>query len=142
MSEKIIDIYTDGSFNKENASWAFICVSEGKEIYREKGMLFGEINSMWQVGGELAAVMEGIDYCKNNNYKCNIYYDFKGIFKWVADIFNQKPWKTKNKFTQEYREYMWENKYWINSMTWTKSHADCFWNNKVDEFVGGKKVIL
>lgn len=76
-----VDIYPDGSFNGKNASWAFVAVKNEEIIHSEKGVLEGDINKMWQVGGEMAAVMNGVEFCIKNNLKCDIYYDLINLYK-------------------------------------------------------------
>ncbi len=134
----IVDIYVDGSYGKNNliycASWAYIVISNKEVIYKDKGILYGEINSMHQIGGELNAVKEAINYCIKNDFKCNIFYDYIGIKKWVLDSFDgKKPWKCKNKYTKEYREFILKNRDYIESMHWVKSHNNNFYNEMVDK---------
>src|SRR6266542_501791 len=108
MNKDLVDIYVDGSFDdlKEVASCAFIVVKEDTVLYKDKGILEGEINKGRQVCGKLSVVIEGIEYCKKNNKQCNIYFDYNGILKWVADLFGGKPWKTKRFYTKDYRQYI------------------------------------
>ncbi len=142
--KKIVFIYVDGSFNSviEKASWAFLVVNDKDEvIFKNRGVLEGEINSMWQVGGEIKAVENAIQYCKENNLLGWFNYDYKGIEHWISDITRntQKPlWKTKNKFTKEYREFMLSNKEFIYKMEWVKSHSNNKYNDMVDELAGQK----
>lgn len=127
-----VDIYPDGSFNGKNASWAFVAVKNEEIIHSEKGVLEGDINKMWQVGGEMAAVMNGVEFCIKNNLKCDIYYDLINLYKWCADIFGEKPWKRKNPYTKLYHDYMIKNKAFINKMIKVKSHSYNKFNDKAD----------
>ena len=136
---EIVDIYTDGNYHSYDgiATWGFVVVKNNKEIYREKGNITDKITlEGWQVGAELEAVKQGIEYCKKNNYKCNIFYDYIGVFNWVKDLFNKgKPWKTKKPYTKEYRKFIGENKDYINSYSWVKGHSGDKFNEEVDGFI-------
>ena len=128
----IVDIYPDGSFNGSKASWAFIAVKEDKIIHSERGVLEGDINKMWQVGGEMAGVMKGVEFCIKNNLKCNIYYDLINLYKWCADIFGEKPWRRKNQHTRLYHDFMVKNKAIICKMIKVKSHSFNKFNDAAD----------
>lgn len=142
--KETIDIYVDGSFNdlKEEASWAYIVVKEGTVLYKDRGTLEGEINKGRQVGGELRAVIEGIEYCKKNNKQCNIYFDYNGIFKWVADLFGKKPWKTKRFYTKDYRNYIINNKEYIKSFVKVRSHTGNKFNELVNELANNTESLV
>ena len=134
----IVNVYVDGSYGKNNltycASWAYIVFNIKNEIlHKDKGILYGEINSIRQIGGELKSVMEAINYCIKNKYKANIYFDYIGIRNWCHDLFNKTPWKCKNKWTKEYREFMILNKDYINKMIKVKSHSGNEFNDMVDK---------
>jgi ribonuclease HI len=134
-----VDIYTDGTYKSyENiASWGFIVIHNNKEIHREKGIVNDKDTLLgWQVGAELEAVIRGVEYCKANNYKCNIFYDYTGVFNWVKDLFNKgKSWKTKKTYTKKYREFISKNLPNINSYNWVKGHNGNFYNEEVDNFI-------
>ncbi len=137
-NNRIAKCYTDGSFNSYNASWAFIIVNDkGEEIHREKGILEGDINSLWQIGGEMKAVENAIKWCKSNNYLAEIYYDFKGLELWISDMTRniEKPmWRAKNQWTKEYRNFMIQNKRFIHKLIWVKAHNNDKWNEEVDKY--------
>ena len=122
------DVYVDGSFNGSNASWGFIVVENDKPIHSDKGVLFGQINEMYQVGGEITAAMKAIEWAKTNSCKINIFYDYLGIENWAT-----KQWKAKKKFTQEYQKFMQDNKSYINSFKKVKSHSGNTYNEAVDQ---------
>jgi hypothetical protein len=131
-----IQVFSDGSFTKTNAIWGFIaCSKDGTELFRNRGMLKGKINMLWQIGGEIFGVTEGIRYCKLNNYKADFVVDYVGLLMWIADMLEiGKPWKCKNEFTTEYRNFMLENKQYLNSMTLVRGHGNCAGNNAVDAY--------
>lgn len=134
-----IDIYVDGSWDtaQQCAKWAFIVVKNNQNIYSNKGIITNpEVNEGQQIGGELKAVIEGVKWCKQNNVSATFWHDYIGIKMWCADIFGGKPWKTNKKYTKAYRDYILNNKQFIKEFKWVKGHADCYWNNKVDELAG------
>ena len=133
---EVLDIFVDGGFKNEKATWAFIVVDEhGNIIHQQKGSLEGKINSMRQIGGELKAAAEAVKYCRSIKKTARIFYDYYGIYKWIADIFNEKPWGAKNEFTQNYRQFMVSNRRWIHEMVKVKSHSGNKFNDLVDTLV-------
>lgn len=128
MNTKILDAYTDGSFNGKNASWAFIIIEDNKIITQQKGILTGDINSMWQIGGEITAAEKAVEWARQNNVKVNIHYDYTGIENWAT-----RKWKAKNTHTQYFRDFMDANSQCINSYVKVKAHSDNLFNNFVDE---------
>lgn len=129
-----VDLYVDGSFNGKNASWAYIIVKDDITIGRDSGIINDPIiNLGFQVGGECKAVMEGLKHCKEKNYKATIYYDYTGLFNWVADLFNKPPWKTNKEYTKNYRNFILENKDLIIGFQKIKSHTGNYFNEEVDK---------
>ena len=128
MSEQILDVYTDGSFNGQNASWAFVVVKDDKPIFQQKGVLSGDINSMWQIGGEIKAAEFAVQWAKDNNTKININHDYTGVSLWATGV-----WRAKNPHTKAYQAFMQENSNYINSYKKVKAHGTDVWNNFVDE---------
>lgn len=141
---RTVNIYTDGSYNQKNASWAFVVIDytnslSGEIIFKDKGILEGDINKLWQIGGELKAVEFAIEWCKKNNYNASIYYDSKGVRNWISDLLDNSPkpiWKAKNRWTKEYREFIKQHIHYIDSLNWVKSHNGNKWNEYVDNLVG------
>ncbi len=133
-----VNIYTDGAFNNNLCKWAFVVIDGNNKIkYSKSGILYGEITKMRQVGGELHAVKEAILYCKQNNVQCSIFYDYTGVFDWIADLFGKKKWKAKNPWTKEYRRFIIENKQFIYSFHKVKSHSGDKFNEVVDSLASG-----
>lgn len=129
----VIQCYVDGSTRKgQVSSWAFVALKDDKIIFEQNGLLTGEITKTYQVGGEMQAAMEAVKFCKNHNFKCDIYYDLKNLYEWVSDLFGGKPWKTKNVWSHDYRNFMLSNKQYINKMIKVKSHSDNKFNDYVD----------
>ncbi len=103
---KIFNIFVDGSWRPSTPTkiGAGIVVVENNEIVEE--FMFcrdnEEMAQLRQICGELIASMEGVKIAVQRNYdKVVINMDYEGIEKWCAG-----QWKTKNKYTQMYKEYM------------------------------------
>lgn len=129
-----VDCYTDGSNLKgEVSAWAFIVLDPqtSQVIHQDSGILTGEICSIWNIGAELTAVINAVSWAKNNNYKLTINHDLEGIAKWA-----RFEWKAKNKWTQEYQNFILENKDYIAGFVWVKGHSDNPHNNMVDKLAG------
>jgi len=128
-------VYTDGSFNGKNASWAFIVVDDEKLIHKNKGVIEDPVkNEGFQIAGECGAVVEALRYAKANNLKIDIYYDYVGLYHWVADLFGGKPWKTNKSYTQEYRKDVMSLAAHLNSFIKVKAHSGEKWNEEVDKY--------
>ncbi len=136
MISKEVNLYTDGSFDGKNAKWAYIIIETktDKILHQNKGVLDGEINQMYQIGGEIFAVQEGLKYCLSHGYKSHIYYDYTGLYNWVSDYFDKslRPWKTKKIFTKEYRAFIKKHLYQIFDFNKVKSHSGDKYNEMVD----------
>ena len=134
-----IDVYVDGSYKpKDNkARWAYIIVQNNKKIHSDSGIIDDEeTNKGRQVGGECQAVVEAVKYLQLKGLKAKIYYDYIGVKSWVADIFDEKTWTAKKKYTQEYREFILENRDCIVDMIKVKAHTGNYWNEHVDKIAG------
>lgn len=129
----IFDAYTDGSFNGKQASWAFVVIQDNKPLITRKGVLDGDINSMWQIGGEIMAAQNLILWAKELDYRINLYYDYLGVEYWAT-----KKWKAKNPHTKAYQEFMQENAKYVNRYVKVKAHSNDFFNNFVDELAKHK----
>ena len=128
MLSKILDVYTDGSFNGKQASWAFIVVQDDKPLFSNKGVLDGDINSMWQIGGEIKAAENAVLWAKEMDCKININYDYLGVEHWATG-----KWRAKNPHTKAYQAFMQENtdKYvarWVKVV----AHSGVKWNEVCD----------
>lgn len=105
-------IYTDGSFNrklsKDTTAYAAIIITEETDTYYVVDIIYGviadaEYTNMWNVGGEIWAVIAGIDYAiaTYNPNEISLYYDYIGLGKWVNG-----EWKAKNNATSSYARYV------------------------------------
>ena len=131
-----LDVYVDGSYRNERTLFGFIVVEGNKARYQERGELTGPVTAMHQIGGELKAVVNAVQWAKKNAQPIVICYDYVGIECWVADLFGKKPWKTKNPWTAKYRHFMLANSDWVVRMKRVKAHSGHHWNETVDAFVG------
>ena len=75
---------------------SFYWDSGDKQLLVEMNLASGEDNSTLVTVTEKSRENDeaGIKWLKENNLKGNFFYDYHGIFRWIADIFNEKPWKT------------------------------------------------
>ena len=139
---KIFNVFTDGSYSTKYTIriGAGSGVVENDEII-EEFMLYRdneEMAQMRQICGELIASMESVRIAIQRGYDlvC-INYDYLGVEMWV----NGK-WKTKNKYTEMYKNYMNEMSKKIKiEFIKVKAHSDnCF--NKYADYLAKKSLML
>lgn len=103
--EKRLQIYTDGSYRLSYPSlvgWAFIAVDNETVLDKVSGALDNsEIAKMYQIAGELYAVMAACKYADKYNILIEIHYDYEGIEFWAYDA-----WKANKPFTQYYKKFI------------------------------------
>jgi ribonuclease HI len=121
--------YVDGSYHagRQTVGYGAIILKNGEEESRFLGRV-NEYTESRQVGGELAATMRVIQWCKQNNITAiDIYYDYKGIEAWARGT-----WKTEKEMTQAYAKFMKESGIKVH---WHKveSHTGDYWNDIADE---------
>ena len=134
-------IYTDGSFNrklsKDSTAYAAVIVSDENESEYIVDIVYGVITDpnytgMWNVGGEIWAVLAGLDYAINkyNPKDISIYYDYIGLGKWVNG-----EWKTKNPTTESYSRYI-KNKMCEHELSFNKviGHSNVLLNELADKY--------
>ena len=143
-------IYTDGSFNKKlsknTTAYAAVIITEETNQDYIVDIVYGILTdfayvNMWNVGGEIWAVLAGIDYAisQYNPKDISLYYDYIGIGKWA-----NKEWKTNNPTTSSYARYM-KNTMSERSVTFNKvaGHSNNQLNDLADEYANlGTKVYL
>lgn len=131
-----LNCYVDGSFNEttKQASWAFIIIKNEEVIHTKRGIILDENwNSGRQISGECFAVVNALEWAKENNIKLSIRYDYTGLFNWVADLFNQKPWKTNKEYTILYRKKVLAMRENIVDFVKIKSHSGDRFNELADQ---------
>ena len=121
--------FVDGSYNqqKKTVGYGVVILKQNKETAR----FFGRVDKYTesrQIGGELRATMQVIEWCNQNNVKeIDIYYDYKGIEFWATG-----RWKAEKPISQAYRDFMQKSNikvYWHK----VKSHTGVHWNEVADE---------
>lgn len=121
--------YVDGSYHaqRQTVGYGAVILKDGEELSRFSGRL-DEYTESHQVGGELAATMRVISWCKQNNISAiDIYYDYRGIEMWARG-----SWKTEKPMTQAYAKFMKDSGIKVH---WHKvaSHTGDKWNDVADE---------
>jgi viroplasmin and RNaseH domain-containing protein len=109
-NETKINIYTDGSFAKGRYSWGFAAYENGELIFNDKGIGEDvEAAELWNVAGEMAAVVKAIEWAEaNSKHPITIYHDYTGLAHWA-----EGSWKAKNRYTQTYAAFTSERLSWV-----------------------------
>jgi ribonuclease H-related protein len=96
-----MNIYVDGSYttkNPEVVGWG--CVVEGGESFG--GKLLGDISKSHQIGGELKAAMEAINFAVSKGcLSVTISHDYVGLQKWFSG-----EWTAKEPCSKEYVDFV------------------------------------
>ena len=99
-----IKLYTDGSFNRDHKNicgHASVILINDKVFVLYGGITSQDYTSMWNVGGEIYAVLNSLRFIVEKlniqNAVINLYYDYEGIEKWIS-----KKWKSKKMITKKY----------------------------------------
>ena len=134
-------IYTDGSFDKKRSmsstAYAAVIVLEETSDEYIVDIIYGvntdpQYTAMWNVGGEIWAVLVGIDYIieKYNPNDIALYYDYIGIGRWANE-----SWKANNPITTSYTSYM-KNLMKDRSVTYNHipGHSNIVLNELADEY--------
>ena len=134
-------IYTDGSFNKklskDTTAYAAVIVTAEYPTEYIVDILYGvildtEYVNMWNVGGEIWAVLAGLDYAisQYNANDIQLYHDYIGLSKWVSG-----EWKAKNSATISYARYV-KNLKKDHSISFIKvtGHSNNQLNDLADEY--------
>lgn len=125
---KGFEIDVDGSYRNGVTSFGSVIRKNGKIIAELKGIVEAPlVKGSHQIAGEIKAVTESVEWCKENGVKeVTIYYDYKGLEKWASG-----KWKTKKSISQKYYSFMKRNNIKIH---WVKieSHTGKKWNEYAD----------
>ncbi|MGX6971152.1 viroplasmin family protein [Vagococcus bubulae] len=127
-----VDIYVDGSWcqSKEQYGWGFVAVIEDDIKFTQHGKSSNpKYTGSKQVGGEIVAVLQGIDYAIKNGYDhVTIHYDYMGIEKWASG-----EWKANVPISEAYVYYMEKKVEKINlSFVKVKAHSHNKYNDMAD----------
>lgn len=121
--------YVDGSYLDGGIGYGVVILQEGSPVVELSGPVEDKtLQEMRQVGGELQAVYETVEWCQANGIRdVTIYYDYEGIEKWATGA-----WQGKNPATQAYAAQMSSPPIAIR---WQKvqSHSGDRWNERADE---------
>ncbi len=123
------EIDVDGSCQNGKTSYGAIIRKDGKVIKRISGLV-GErdVEGSRQIAGELQAVIETVNWCRENSITdVTIYYDYAGIENWARG-----RWMAKKNITKQYAMFM--NKAGMK-IEWQKikSHTGVYWNEEADK---------
>lgn len=126
IDKVIYDLYVDGGHRDLKTVYAFAVYNQDKLLFYKSDSI--PIHKFWQVGGELMAVLGGLQTLINHNIKnVKVCYDYTGIYHWAV-----KEWKAKNMLTLNYQNQMQEYLKSLN-ISWKKIKAHS--NNKKNNFV-------
>ena len=128
MGTSKFEIYVDGSFINGATGYGAVVLENGKVVDELSGAVdASEVNETRQVAGELVAVKEALNWCREHSVdEVSIYYDYLGIEKWAT-----RQWKTNQPLTKDYARFVSECPIKIR---WHKvdSHTGNRWNDRAD----------
>ncbi|MCS6790387.1 MAG: hypothetical protein NZ580_05360 [Bacteroidia bacterium] len=131
-----IEVDVDGACRSDGrVGYAFIVRHQGKEIYRESGLVPQEdpdLSAHRQIGGEIYAVVQALRWCNKRGWReCTIYYDYEGLERWAS-----RQWKARSPLTRRYVAFLQKVPITIS---WVKvpAHQGCYWNEQVDRLARG-----
>lgn len=113
---ELVDLYTKGRKRGSKCSWAAIIIKDKITIKTFTSSVGGDVVKLGDLGGEIEAVIKGVEFCAQNNLKCNIFHEIPDIYNLCADIFGGKVAKATNVHTEFYHFFMNKNRYTINRM--------------------------
>lgn len=101
-NEAECQLYVDGSYSEEKNQYGYgvVGVKDGKSFYSRYGAGNNEAYlSQRQIGGEVVAVLQALDYAIYKGFKTvEICYDYEGIEKWITG-----EWKAKSPIAIAYK---------------------------------------
>lgn len=86
---------------------------------------------MQNVAGEILGAMQAVSWAYDNGYRCKIYPDYEGVFKWVNG-----QWTARNKHTKRYVKFMDRYKSIIDGFQWVRGHSGHKFNSLADKLAG------
>ena len=140
MSEKIIDVYTDGSYKPSTPDSTFgafyIPSLQTSMVYK---MSTPHARESRNIGGELIGAMMAIlevskiaDETPDDQITMNLIYDYEGVGKWLTG-----EWRAKKTLTQKYKQFVSTV---LNStpnlklnLTWVRGHKHIEGNEVADD---------
>lgn len=120
--------FVDGSYHaqKKTVGYGAVILKDDEELLRLSGRV-NQFTESHQIGGELEATMQVIQWCEENSIPAiDIYYDYKGIEMWATG-----RWKTEKPISQHYKKAMQSTNVKVH---WhkVKSHTGVHWNEVAD----------
>jgi ribonuclease H-related protein len=140
INENVIQVYVDGSYNKDtDLTGAGVVIIYKDAVYKKSFLVKTEEDHSWNIDGECHAALEAIRICvgeseiegikiKENNIVIN--YDYLGIEKWAS-----YEWKAKSKIARLYVREITDLtlKYKLKiTFNKVKSHSGDQYNDMVD----------
>lgn len=103
-----VQVYVDGSYNKENDTTGagIVIVINDQKLYKKSFIVPTEKGHSWNIDGECHATLEALRICSGKSLiedtviiarNITINYDYMGIEKWIT-----REWKIKSKIAKEY----------------------------------------
>lgn len=132
----MIEIYTDGSYNRSRflGAYAFIVVEDEKIIYKNSATLYNP--KSWNIDGELEAILDGLKWSIKNGFKDIVVYS---DLQMASSIFKTKKRTQGSEITKKYKEQVEFMKGLANiSVVWIKGHN----GNKYNELANTMAEIL
>lgn len=125
-------LYSDGSYDKHTRkySWSYVLLNDGDVVHLDNGSKKAGADNMWQVSGEIQAVIEGLTYAHANGVKHIIVnYDLINLQKWGDD-----QWRAKKPETQAYKDAIkkFRTEGMVISFNKIKSHSGSEYNEMCD----------
>lgn len=120
--------YVDGSFIDGTAAYGAVILKNEQVLTEISGTLPASEAVYHQVGGELKAALQVLEYAEKNGYKqITICYDYEGVEKFAT-----KAWQAESSLARRYQE---EIKKYSIAITWVKvaAHTGVIWNERADE---------
>lgn len=125
---KELTAYVDGSFLGGTTAFGAVILKDESIIKELSGIVTGEEGAYHQIGGELRASLEVLNWAKANGYsEITIAYDYEGVRKFATG-----EWKPENTIARKYQEEVQGLDIQIN---WLKipAHTGNRWNEYVDQ---------
>jgi len=128
QEETTLTAYVDGSFIDGTAAYGAVILKNEQVITEISGTLPASEAVYHQVGGELKAALQVLEYADKNGYKqITICYDYEGVEKFAT-----KAWQAESNLARRYQEEIEKYNLAIN---WVKvaAHTGVIWNERADE---------